>query len=164
MKTLKLLTITAIAGILTVSTLNAQEDYDRSTDKIKHAPQHEEIKEDFRVKKDIEVRKDIKVKQDLKIKNERSQRVSQDTREHRVVTAKKAHTKKHAVKLLKRGDRGANVKVLQRALKQEGLYRGRVDGVFGKGVKRAVKKFQREHRLYADGIAGAKTLRLLHIK
>lgn len=152
MKILKLLTMTAIAGILTMSTLNAQEHYDKSTAKIKHAPQHQEIKQDSKVNKDS------------KIKNERISRITKDTREHRVTTVKKAHGKKHAVKLLKRGDRGPKVKALQRALKQEGLYRGRVDGIFGKGVKRAVKKFQREHRLYADGVAGAKTLRLLHLR
>jgi cell wall-associated NlpC family hydrolase len=55
-------------------------------------------------------------------------------------------------KPLKRGSHGAVVKRLQRA-----LHVSPADGVFGKGTARAVRRFQRRHRLHADGIAGPAT-------
>jgi peptidoglycan hydrolase-like protein with peptidoglycan-binding domain len=56
---------------------------------------------------------------------------------------------------LERGDRGERVEKLQRML---GLT---VDGVFGPGTLRAVKRFQRRHDIEADGIVGAGTWRML---
>ena len=56
-----------------------------------------------------------------------------------------------------------DVKRLQRALKQAGYAVGiegpalRVDGLFGKGTQTAVKHFQKDRRLGADGIVGAGT-------
>ena len=58
-----------------------------------------------------------------------------------------------ALPTLERGDRGASVKRLQRALHLE------ADGVFGPGTKRAVRRFQRRHRLHPDGVVGAATWR-----
>src|SRR3954465_5544087 len=55
-------------------------------------------------------------------------------------------------KPLKRGSHGAAVKKLQRA-----LHLSPVDGLFGKGTSRAVRRFQRRHRLHADGIVGPGT-------
>lgn len=52
---------------------------------------------------------------------------------------------------IKIGSKGEAVKLLQKKL---GLT---VDGVFGKGTKAAVVKFQKKHDLLADGIVGAKT-------
>ena len=46
---------------------------------------------------------------------------------------------------------------LQIALRQHGLYRASVDGVQGPRTVRAVRTFQRRHRLAADGIAGPHT-------
>jgi peptidoglycan hydrolase-like protein with peptidoglycan-binding domain len=60
-----------------------------------------------------------------------------------------------ALPTLERGDRGASVKRLQRALHLN------ADGVFGPGTKRAVRRFQRRHGLHADGIVGAATWRAL---
>jgi len=56
---------------------------------------------------------------------------------------------------LKRGDRGHRVERLQQLL---GVG---VDGVFGKGTLRSLKRFQRRHDLDADGIVGAATWRML---
>lgn len=50
--------------------------------------------------------------------------------------------------VLKMGDRGEEVKTLQKAL---GIT---VDGDFGPGTKAAVVAFQRKHGLFADGIVG----------
>jgi hypothetical protein len=60
-----------------------------------------------------------------------------------------------ALPTLERGDRGASVKRVQRALHL------RADGVFGAGTARAVRRFQRRHHLKADGVVGAGTWRML---
>jgi peptidoglycan hydrolase-like protein with peptidoglycan-binding domain len=60
-----------------------------------------------------------------------------------------------ALPTLERGDRGASVKRLQRALHL------RADGVFGRGTARAVRRFQRRHHLRADGVVGASTWRMI---
>ena len=52
---------------------------------------------------------------------------------------------------LKKGNKGADVQVLQRALHLAD------DGIFGKVTEDAVKTFQRTHGLTSDGIVGAKT-------
>jgi len=46
---------------------------------------------------------------------------------------------------------------LQIALRQHGLYRGPIDAVQGPKTVRAVRGFQRRHRLVVDGIAGPRT-------
>lgn len=65
------------------------------------------------------------------------------------------HSAVAAAKPLERGDRGARVERLQQLL---GIG---IDGVFGKGTLRALKRFQRRHHLDADGRAGAATWRML---
>jgi murein L,D-transpeptidase YcbB/YkuD len=51
----------------------------------------------------------------------------------------------------------SDVKQIQKALKNAGYYSGSVDGVKGKNTKRAIKAFQRDHGLTADGVVGSKT-------
>ncbi len=58
---------------------------------------------------------------------------------------------------LKRGSKGAAVKGLQNALKARGNDFGPVDGDFGPGTENAVKQFQRDSGLAADGIVGPNT-------
>lgn len=60
-----------------------------------------------------------------------------------------------SAKPLEKGDRGQRVEKLQQML---GIG---VDGVFGSGTLRAVKRFQRRHHIEADGIVGAGTWRML---
>lgn len=57
--------------------------------------------------------------------------------------------------ILKRGSRGADVQILQKALSLI------PDGIFGPLTQEAVETFQREHGLSVDGIAGPKTLAAL---
>lgn len=56
------------------------------------------------------------------------------------------------------GCEGERVKDLQRALRKAGYYKGSADGLYGDLTVGAVKRFQKANGLYADGIAGTKTL------
>jgi murein DD-endopeptidase MepM/ murein hydrolase activator NlpD len=55
----------------------------------------------------------------------------------------------------------SRVAALQVALRAKGLYGGDVDGWYGHGTRRAVRRFQRRRRLAVDGIAGPRTRRAL---
>ena len=58
---------------------------------------------------------------------------------------------------LRQGDRGEEVRELQRKLIQLGYLAGTADGIFGKNTTAAVIAFQKANKLEADGIAGSKT-------
>lgn len=62
---------------------------------------------------------------------------------------------------LKRGDRsGAQVAAadgLQQFLQAEGLYQGKIDGIFGKGTEKAVRAFQEQQGLEPTGIVTEET-------
>lgn len=61
---------------------------------------------------------------------------------------------------LKKGMRGQDVRVLQDYLTRAGVATP-VDGVFGPGTLRNVKRFQRAHGLAADGVVGSGTVSTL---
>ena len=65
--------------------------------------------------------------------------------------------------LSKNGSTGAEVKAIQETLKDRGLYSGSIDGIYGSGTQAAVKKFQKQQGLTADGIAGPLTLKRLGV-
>lgn len=58
---------------------------------------------------------------------------------------------------LREGDKGEQVKTLQRILNSLGHDCGTVDGIFGGNTKNAVKAFQTNHNLEADAIVGKDT-------
>ena len=60
------------------------------------------------------------------------------------------------------GQSGEAVKELQRALRETYYYTGKIDGVFGAEVLKAVKAFQNSAGLNADGKAGPRTLDALY--
>jgi len=66
--------------------------------------------------------------------------------------------------LVKKGDRGVYVAVLQDALNTLGHNAGTVDGIFGAGTMSAVIRFQRANFLPADGIVGCSTWEKLTTK
>ena len=66
------------------------------------------------------------------------------------------------VRVLKKGDKGEDVKRLQTALTDAG-YEIAVDGDFGIMTQRAVVCFQFEHSLEVDGIAGPQTQSALNL-
>lgn len=64
---------------------------------------------------------------------------------------------------LRRGDRGEHVITLQGLLFVAGyLSSSRPDGIFGRGTQSAVREFQRDNGLLADGICGSATWAALH--
>lgn len=65
--------------------------------------------------------------------------------------------------LSKIGSQGDEVTQIQTKLKDMGLYTGNIDGIFGSNTQKAVKQFQSNNGLAADGIAGPKTLDALGI-
>ncbi len=65
-------------------------------------------------------------------------------------------------KTIRVGDKGENVKTMQRRLAELGYYAGDIDGVFGNQTRRSVERFQYYQGLAADGIAGKRTLTVLY--
>ena len=62
---------------------------------------------------------------------------------------------------LRKGATGSAVKDLQTKLKKLGFYNAYVDGSYGDTTVAAVKAFQKEYNLTADGVAGSETLKKL---
>jgi Ca-activated chloride channel family protein len=71
-----------------------------------------------------------------------------------------AQGKKQGI-MLQPGDSGFMVEKLQDALKAQGIYSGKVDGVYSMEVENAVRAFQQNKALTVDGIAGAETMKAL---
>lgn len=64
--------------------------------------------------------------------------------------------------VLRRGDKGDAVLLLQQTLKKLGYLSWEPDGAFGTGTENALKAFQRVNGLTQDGIAGKGTLAILY--
>lgn len=67
-------------------------------------------------------------------------------------------------RLLKRGDFGWDVSVLQFVLTRDGLYHGALDGYLDASTQAALRHFQSHARLQVDGIAGRRTLASLAVR
>lgn len=63
--------------------------------------------------------------------------------------------------LSKLGSRGNEVRRIQTKLKELGYYNGSVDGIYGVKTQKAVRAFQKNCGITADGIAGPKTLKFM---
>lgn len=63
----------------------------------------------------------------------------------------------------KKGSTGNMVSQIQTALKNQGVYKGAVDGVFGSATETAVKAFQQTKGLAVDGKVGTATMKALGI-
>ena len=62
------------------------------------------------------------------------------------------------------GSRGSEVSAIQVRLSSLGYYKGSIDGIYGSATEKAVKQFQYDNGLVADGIAGEKTLAALGVE
>ena len=65
------------------------------------------------------------------------------------------------LKLKKPQMSGPGVKAIQQQLKAQGYLTGAADGIFGPATEEAVKAFQRDHGLGADGVVGPQTRQAL---
>ena len=64
----------------------------------------------------------------------------------------------------KRGSSGSAVTQIQTRLKSLGYYIGEADGIYGSKTEEAVRKYQQNQGLTADGMAGPATLQALGIQ
>lgn len=64
--------------------------------------------------------------------------------------------------IMRLGDKNDSVKSMQQTLINLGYLSGTADGVFGSLTYRALKEFQKANALYADGVAGSKTIAALN--
>ncbi len=62
-----------------------------------------------------------------------------------------------------KGDTKENIRIVQQRLKDLGYYKSVVDGIWGTKTRTAVKTFQKNKGLVADGIVGAKTEKALGV-
>ena len=62
---------------------------------------------------------------------------------------------------LKKGSKGAAVKVVQQLLAAKGLYRYKIDSDYGRLTRKAVVEFQKRRLLYVDGLVGPNTWKAL---
>ena len=62
---------------------------------------------------------------------------------------------------LREGSRGDAVRLLQENLTLLEFYSGSITGSYGRLTKEAVRRFQKEHDLSADGVAGPRTVKKL---
>lgn len=60
-------------------------------------------------------------------------------------------------RVLKQGDRGADVTALQRRLRKLGYFNGQLTGYFGRTTQEAVSRFQQAYLIQPDGIVGSDT-------
>lgn len=61
------------------------------------------------------------------------------------------------------GSSGAEVKAIQQALKDRGLFKANVTGYYGEQTQAAVKRFQKQQGISQTGVAGPQTLKALGI-
>jgi peptidoglycan hydrolase-like protein with peptidoglycan-binding domain len=64
-------------------------------------------------------------------------------------------------RILRRGMRGEDVKILQSKLESLGYLVGPIDGIFGSKTERAVRQFQKANSIKVDGIVGPQTYKML---
>ena len=85
-----------------------------------------------------------------------------DTSSMLLVTVDPANTPTPTVLILRLGTAGDEVTRLQTRLKELGYYTGEVDGQYGQGTAFAVKLYQDQQGLIADGLAGTDTLNSIY--
>ena len=61
--------------------------------------------------------------------------------------------------ILQKGSKGEAVTAMQKRLKQLGYFEGEVSDTFDDATRTAVKAFQKDNKLTADGMVGDKTLK-----
>ncbi len=77
-------------------------------------------------------------------------------------TTNNTETKDIITRTLKKGSKGADVKSVQAYLIKEKYLTGSADGSYGAMTETAVKKFQTEYSIKADGVISGETMSLLN--
>ena len=106
--------------------------------------------------------KTMQLKRTLEIETAATPTPTADVRSMLIVTIDPNNTPAPTAILLKLGVKGDEVARLQERLSQLGYYAGEVDGQYGPGTQEAVIRFQEQHGLTADGIAGDATRSLAY--
>lgn len=101
-------------------------------------------------------------KKRLEIESAATPTPTADVRSMLMVTVDPNHTPAPTPVLLKLGVKGDEVTRLQKRLKELEYYTGEIDGAYGPGTQEAVIRFQAQHGLDADGLAGEGTLGQLY--
>ncbi len=70
----------------------------------------------------------------------------------------------HCPVTLRPGEQGPTVRLLQRLLKERGLFAGAIDGVYGRSTERAVRQFQQQRGLAVTGIVNRATWEALGVR
>ncbi|NLI21171.1 MAG: hypothetical protein GX418_06455 [Clostridiales bacterium] len=99
---------------------------------------------------------------DLTLEQNATPTPTADIRSVLLVTVDPANTPAPTAQVLKPGVKGDEVTRMQTKLKELGYYTGEVDGQYGQGTAQAVKLFQAQQGLTADGLAGTDTLTALY--
>jgi peptidoglycan hydrolase-like protein with peptidoglycan-binding domain len=71
--------------------------------------------------------------------------------------------KSYTGRILKRGNKGSDVKKVQITLKQLGYYKYKADGYYGLKTRQAVTAFQTDRGICVDGVVGATTYAALKL-
>lgn len=69
----------------------------------------------------------------------------------------------HGFRILKPGDRGADVQEVQKRLKQLGYYSGSIDGIYGNAMKEAIIKFYLDNKIPVSDRIGYDVYKKLNI-
>lgn len=64
-------------------------------------------------------------------------------------------------RVLEYGDQGSDVAILQQRLTKMKLYKGKIDGIYGRQTADAVQKLQQIYGLKVDGVAGESSVKYL---
>ncbi len=86
---------------------------------------------------------------------------AQKAEEMRAERARPAASSNVGIKHKGSAQNKARIREIQTCLKNAGFYKGDVDGVKGRKTRAAIRKFQKENGLAADGVVGKRTWELL---
>lgn len=100
-------------------------------------------------------------KDNLKIQLQKLREEVEKLRKENLSLKEELNKKKEIITMLRKNRkvivRMPTAKEIQTALKNAGVYKGKVDGVIGVETKQAIREFQKAHGLTPDGVVGSKT-------
>jgi len=123
-----------------------------ATAKTKHIRENQQLRARIvQLESEIQTREEQRSQLETQFEDERRQRDALEAK-----LQKLGYVSKKGL-MLKDFKSPGSVKKIQAALKNAGYDVGLIDGKIGKKTKQAIKNFQKEYNLKADGIVGKKT-------